>query len=106
MQVDRVDVPADCRVAPALIGRDPPHGSGVPEAVHVDVQGRLGDAVRLSSPVTSVSNWQEGQGPVRLETPSGTVEADRVIMAMGGLVSLSDRRLRLGVAARRREQPT
>ena len=29
-----------------------------------------------------------------------------VIMAMGGLVSLSDRRLRLGVAARRREQPT
>src|SRR5271170_2373813 len=44
----------------------------------------LGDAVRLSSPVTSVSNWQEGQGPVRLETPSGTVEADRVIMAMGG----------------------
>jgi monoamine oxidase len=44
----------------------------------------LGDAVRLSSPVTAVSNWQEGQGPVRLETPSGTVEADRVIMAMGG----------------------
>lgn len=44
----------------------------------------LGDAVRLSSPVTSVSNWQEGQGPVRLQTPSGTVEADRVIMAMGG----------------------
>ena len=44
----------------------------------------LGDAVRLSSPVTSVSNWQEGQGPVRLETPSGTVEADQVIMAMGG----------------------
>lgn len=28
-----------------------------------------------------------------------------VIMALGGLVSLSDRRLRLGVAARRREQP-
>lgn len=44
----------------------------------------LGDAVRLSSPVISVSNWQEGQGTVRLETPSGTVEADRVIMAMGG----------------------
>ena len=44
----------------------------------------LGDAVRLSSPVTSVSNWQEGQGPVRLETPSGTVEAHQVIMALGG----------------------
>jgi monoamine oxidase len=44
----------------------------------------LGDAVRLSSPVTSISNWQESQGPVRLETPSGTVEAERVIMAMGG----------------------
>jgi monoamine oxidase len=44
----------------------------------------LGDAVRLSSPVTSISNWQEGQGPVRLKTPSGTVEADRVIMAIGG----------------------
>jgi monoamine oxidase len=44
----------------------------------------LGHAVRLSSPVTRISNWQEGQGPVRLETPSGTVEADRVIMAMGG----------------------
>jgi monoamine oxidase len=44
----------------------------------------LGDALRLSSPVTSISNWQEGQGPVRLQTPSGTVEADRVIMAMGG----------------------
>jgi cytochrome c-type biogenesis protein CcmF len=28
-----------------------------------------------------------------------------VIMALGGVVSLSDRRLRLGVAARRREQP-
>ncbi|HKR89738.1 MAG TPA: heme lyase CcmF/NrfE family subunit [Phenylobacterium sp.] len=28
-----------------------------------------------------------------------------VIMALGGLVSLSDRRLRLGVAARRKEQP-
>jgi cytochrome c-type biogenesis protein CcmF len=28
-----------------------------------------------------------------------------VIMALGGLVSLSDRRLRLGVAARRRERP-
>ncbi|CAN7410124.1 heme lyase CcmF/NrfE family subunit [Phenylobacterium sp. LjRoot225] len=28
-----------------------------------------------------------------------------LIMALGGLVSLSDRRLRLGVAARRREQP-
>ena len=28
-----------------------------------------------------------------------------VIMALGGAVSLSDRRLRLGVAARRREQP-
>jgi hypothetical protein len=26
-------------------------------------------------------------------------------MALGGLVSLSDRRLRLGVAARRKEQP-
>ena len=67
-------------------------GSGVPQyhvvggtaGVSERIAEYLGDAVRLSSPVTSVSNWQEGQGPVRLETPSGTVEADRVIMAMGG----------------------
>ena len=67
-------------------------GSGVPQhhvvggtaGVSDRIAEYLGDAVRLSSPVTSVSNWQEGQGPVRLETPSGTVEADRVIMAMGG----------------------
>jgi monoamine oxidase len=65
--------------------------SGVPQyhcvggtaGVSDKIAGYLGDAVRLSSPVTSVSNWQEGQGPVRLQTPSGTVEADRVIMAMG-----------------------
>jgi monoamine oxidase len=67
-------------------------GSGVPQyhvvggmaGVSERIAEYLGDAVRLSSPVTSVSNWQEGQGPVRLETPAGTVEADRVIMAMGG----------------------
>jgi monoamine oxidase len=67
-------------------------GSGVPQ-YHVvggtaGVSNRIAeylgdDVVRLSSPVTSISNWQEGQGPVRLETPSGAVEADRVIMAMG-----------------------
>ena len=67
-------------------------GSGVPQyhvvggmaGVSERIAEYLGDTVRLSSPVTSVSNWQEGQGPVRLQTPSGTVEADRVIMAMGG----------------------
>jgi monoamine oxidase len=43
----------------------------------------LGDKVRLSSPVTKISNW-DGPGPVRIETPNGTVEARKVIMAMGG----------------------
>lgn len=43
----------------------------------------LGDKVRLSSPVTAISNW-DGPGPVQLHTPSGTVEARKVIMAMGG----------------------
>jgi monoamine oxidase len=70
-------------------------GSGVPQyhvvggtaGISNRIAEYLGDAVRLSSPVTSVFNWQEGQGPVRLETPSGTVEADRVIMAMGGSVA-------------------
>jgi hypothetical protein len=66
-------------------------GSGVPQyhvvggtaGISERIAEYLGDVVRLSSPVTAVSNWQEDQGPVRLETPSGTVEADRVIMAMG-----------------------
>jgi monoamine oxidase len=68
------------------VGSDVPqyHVVGGMASVSDRIAGYLGDAVRLSSPVTSVSNWQEGQGPVRLETPSGTVEADRVIMAMGG----------------------
>jgi monoamine oxidase len=68
------------------VGSDVPqyHVVGGMASVSDRIAEYLGDAVRLSSPVTSVSNWQEGQGPVRLETPSGTVEADRVIMAMGG----------------------
>ena len=70
-------------------------GSGVPQ-YHVvggtagmsdKMADYVGDAMRLSSPVTSISNWQEGQGPVRLETPSGTYEARRVILAMGGSLS-------------------
>ncbi|KHK96608.1 hypothetical protein LK09_14875 [Microbacterium mangrovi] len=44
---------------------------------------QLGDKVRLSSPVTKISNW-DGPGPVRIETPGGVVEAHKVIMSMGG----------------------
>jgi monoamine oxidase len=47
----------------------------------------LGPIVRLSSPVQSVSNWQEEQGPVRLQTPAGTIEAKRVILAMGASIA-------------------
>lgn len=70
-------------------------GSGVPQ-FHVvggtagmseKIAEDIGDALRLSSPVTAISNWQEDQGPVRLETPSGTYEAHRVILAMGGSLS-------------------
>jgi monoamine oxidase len=65
--------------------------SGVPQyhvvggmaGVSNRIAEELGDAVRLSTPVTSISYWEEGQGPVRLQTPSGVVEANRVIMAMG-----------------------
>ena len=41
----------------------------------------LGDAVRLSSPVKTVRNWDD-EGPVEIETAKGLVKARRVIMAL------------------------
>ncbi len=43
---------------------------------------QLGSHVTLSSPVTKISNWAGGAGPVVIETAGGAFEARRVVVAL------------------------
>ncbi len=55
--------------------------AGGSQAVSLALRDRLGSAVRLGSPVTSIHNW-EGRGPIRVDTAKGAIEARRVILAL------------------------
>lgn len=54
---------------------------GGSQAPSLALRDRLGQAVRLGSPVTKISNWND-HGSVRVETSEGVVEARRVILAL------------------------
>src|SRR3546814_16220388 len=54
---------------------------GGSQAVSLALRSKLGDSVRLASPVTTIRGWNTS-GPVQVETPHGTVEAARVILAL------------------------
>jgi len=55
--------------------------AGGTQAVTLAIAKLLGDKVRLNSPVKSIKNW-DGNGPVAIETATGTIKARRVIMAL------------------------
>src|SRR3546814_20582272 len=54
---------------------------GGSQAVSLALRSKLGDSVRLASPVTTIRGWKSS-GPVQVETPHGTVEVARVILAL------------------------
>ena len=51
-------------------------------AILLKMAESLGDAVRLSSPVTEIRGWDKS-GPVEIETTKGIVRARRAILALG-----------------------
>jgi len=54
---------------------------GGSQAIALKMAEALGDAVRLSSPVTEIRGWDKS-GPVELATATGTITARRVILAL------------------------
>src|SRR3546814_17539142 len=54
---------------------------GGSQAVSLALRSKLGDSVRLASPVTTIRGWNTS-GPVQVETPHGTVDEARVILAL------------------------
>ncbi len=54
---------------------------GGTQAVPMKMAEELGSLVRLSQPVSQIVGWS-GVGPIKLETPSGAVEARAVILAL------------------------